>query len=215
MTDQTPAHGCTIDGQPAMPIRVDEYNQLIADLAALRAVARGYCPACGRGDAAPTADDWEQQRQRADRAEGECEHLRARLGSTIASIRLLKIYADGLDHGRQVDAANVARRIRRIVAGLDDRQPDNQLTAALRPTGGPAATQATETETTARVFAALHRSAEQDVSRVIDLYERWVKAGPPPLGTSVSRWWDARLIELHDAIAPPEPQPSTDQTKES
>jgi hypothetical protein len=31
----------------------------------------GYCPACGRGDAAPTADDWEQQRQRADRAEAE------------------------------------------------------------------------------------------------------------------------------------------------
>jgi hypothetical protein len=29
----------------------------------------GYCPACGRGDAAPTADDWEQQRQRAETAE--------------------------------------------------------------------------------------------------------------------------------------------------
>lgn len=64
---------------------------------------------------------------------------------------------------------------------------------------GPAAT---ERETTTRIFAALHRSAEQDVSRVIDLYERWVKAGPPPLGTSVARWWDARLIELHDAILP-------------
>ncbi|QCX81086.1 hypothetical protein C9F11_37515 [Streptomyces sp. YIM 121038] len=63
---------------------------------------------------------------------------------------------------------------------------------------GPAAT-----DTTARVFAALHRSAEQNVSRVIDLYERWLAAGPPPLGTSVSRWWDARLAELHDAILPP------------
>ncbi|MGW5582845.1 DUF6085 family protein [Streptomyces sp. NPDC003857] len=38
-------------------------------LAALRAVSRGYCPACGRGDAAPTVEDWEQQRQRADQAE--------------------------------------------------------------------------------------------------------------------------------------------------
>jgi hypothetical protein len=69
---------------------------------------------------------------------------------------------------------------------------------------GPAAA---ERETTTRVFAALHRSAKQDVSRVIALYERWVKAGPPPLGTPVSRWWDARLVELHDAILPPTEQP--------
>lgn len=69
MTDQTPAHGCTINGQPAMPILISEYNQLTAELAALRAVARGYCPACGRGDAAPTLADWEQQKQRADQAE--------------------------------------------------------------------------------------------------------------------------------------------------
>jgi hypothetical protein len=38
-------------------------------LAALRAVARGYCPACGRGDAAPSVADWEQQRKRAAQAE--------------------------------------------------------------------------------------------------------------------------------------------------
>lgn len=89
MTDPAP-HGCTIDGQPAIPVRVDEYNQLIAEtarleaelgdydqrvqqldaeLAALRQVARGYCPACGRGDAAPGVDDWERERKRADRAE--------------------------------------------------------------------------------------------------------------------------------------------------
>jgi hypothetical protein len=70
-------------------------------------------------------------------------------------------------------------------------------------------TEATEAEKTTRVFAALHRSAEQDVSRVIALYERWVKAGPPPLGASIARWWDARLVELHNAIRPP-----ADQTKE-
>ncbi|UUU21691.1 hypothetical protein [Streptomyces sp. DSM 40750] len=35
------------------------------------------------------------------------------------------------------------------------------------------------------------------------LYEQWVKAGPPPLGTSVSRWWDARLIELRAALDEP------------
>ncbi|WP_019328838.1 hypothetical protein [Streptomyces sp. TOR3209] len=58
-------------------------------------------------------------------------------------------------------------------------------------------------EKTARVFAALHRSAEDTVTRVIALYEQWVKAGPPPLGTSTARWWDARLVELHNAIQPP------------
>jgi hypothetical protein len=56
---------------------------------------------------------------------------------------------------------------------------------------------------TAAVLAALHRSAEADVSRVIDLYERWVKAGPPPLGASLARWWDMRLAELHNAILNP------------
>lgn len=44
------------------------------------------------------------------------------------------------------------------------------------------------------------RTAEANVQRVIDLYERWLKAGPPPLGTSIARWWDKRLLELHTAI---------------
>lgn len=48
--------------------------------------------------------------------------------------------------------------------------------------------------------AALHRSAEETVTRVIDLYEQWVKAGAPPLGTPMSRWWDRRLVELRGAI---------------
>lgn len=54
-----------------------------------------------------------------------------------------------------------------------------------------------------RTTAALARRSEADVQRVIALYEQWVKAGPPPLGTLMSRWWDARLVELHEAILPP------------
>lgn len=100
-------------------ITSDQLDTLYDQLAALRQIARGYCPECGRGDAAPTVADWERERQRADTAE---------------------------------------------------------------------------------------RAA---VARVSDLYEQWVKAGPPPLGTLTARWWDARLVELHDAIRPP-----TDQTKE-
>jgi hypothetical protein len=60
-----------------------------------------------------------------------------------------------------------------------------------------------------RITATLARDSEATVSRVIDLYERWVKAGPPPLGASLSRWWDQRLVELHDAILnPTKEQPS-------
>lgn len=80
------------------------------------------------------------------------------------------------------------------------------LCAALdgeQPTPAPAATEATELEKTARVLSALHRAAEDTVTRVITLHEQWVAAGPPPLGASLARWWDARLAELHNAIQPP------------
>lgn len=42
--------------------------------------------------------------------------------------------------------------------------------------------------------------AEAEVARVASLYEQWVKAGPPPLGVPMSRWWDRRLVELRGAI---------------
>jgi len=42
--------------------------------------------------------------------------------------------------------------------------------------------------------------AEAIRERVRALADQWVKAGPPALGTSVSRWWDARLIELNTAL---------------
>ncbi|MFD4788269.1 hypothetical protein ACFWN1_14660 [Streptomyces sp. NPDC058459] len=86
-----------------------------------------------------------------------------------------------------------------LPAGHTGRHANGNLTW---PT--PAATEATELETTARVLSALHRSAEDTVTRVITLHEQWVAAGPPPLGASLARWWDARLTEQHNAIHPPE-----------
>lgn len=53
----------------ASTITDTELDQLYNQLDTLRAVSRGYCPTCGRGDAAPTVTDWEQQKQRADQAE--------------------------------------------------------------------------------------------------------------------------------------------------
>jgi hypothetical protein len=44
---------------------------------------------------------------------------------------------------------------------------------------------------------------EATVERVRALRDRWVKAGPPPLGTPLARWWDARLIELNTALDEP------------
>lgn len=49
--------------------------------------------------------------------------------------------------------------------------------------------------------------AEAAVERARTLAARWIKAGPPPLGTSVSRWWDARLVELNAALDDPKDQP--------
>lgn len=42
-----------------------------------------------------------------------------------------------------------------------------------------------------------------DVTRIRALVGRWVKAGPPPLGVPIARWWDTRLAELHGAIHAP------------
>ncbi|MET8765500.1 hypothetical protein [Streptomyces sp. NPDC004658] len=66
----------------------------------------------------------------------------------------------------------------------------------------------------ARATATLARMADADMQRVIALYERWVKAGPPPLGASITRWWDTRLAELHAAILRPEEHEETDRCRE-
>ena len=58
-----------------------------------------------------------------------------------------------------------------------------------------------------RITAGIARDAEATVQRVIDLYERWVKAGAPPLGTSMSRWWDGHLVALRAALEPAKEQP--------
>lgn len=171
-------------------INDDDLDQLYNQLAALRQVARVYCPHCGRGDAAPTVTDWEQQKQRADQAEKERGEWEA------TAYRHAK-------HWRT--AAATVTRVHEALASFDGRgviaighvnldvPTAGEVLDAVRHALDPAATQATDTETTARV---------------IDLYERWVKAGPPPLGVPLARWWDARLAQLHAALD----QPKVDQT---
>jgi hypothetical protein len=110
--------------------------------AALRQVARGYCPDCGRGDAAPTVDDWEQQRQRADEAEGRLAHLQE---SSEAVGRYLTRTVDERNQLRATlaRAREAAAWIRRNYPALT--QANGRLTAALeQPAARPTATQATD-----------------------------------------------------------------------
>jgi hypothetical protein len=74
---------------------VDDYDEIDLagmlvtakdELAALRTVARGYCPACGRGDAAPTVADWEEQKQRAGFYEAALARIQALIDAHPAGI---------------------------------------------------------------------------------------------------------------------------------
>jgi hypothetical protein len=68
-----------------------------------------------------------------DQLYDDLEHARARLGSALACVRLLKIYAHALDRDGQVGSSDVARRIRSILTGLDDQAEPDDLTGYLAP----------------------------------------------------------------------------------
>lgn len=50
-------------------LRVPAIAEALTAVGAVADITRSYCPACGRGDAAPTTDQWLQERRRAERAE--------------------------------------------------------------------------------------------------------------------------------------------------
>lgn len=45
-------------------------------------------------------------------------------------------------------------------------------------------------------YALRAERVEAVLAAVTSLHERWVAAGPPPLGVPMARWWDKRLVEL-------------------
>lgn len=81
-------------------------------------------------------------------------------------------------------------------------QLGQDLTTLCTPTPGPGEEQGAPVDWQAVAVRREHE-LKTVLARLTALYERWVKAGPP-LGVSMSRWWDARLIELRDAITPPQ-----------
>jgi hypothetical protein len=50
--------------------------------------------------------------------------------------------------------------------------------------------------------------AKAAIARVRALRADWLSTGAPPLGTSIARWWDKRLIELAAALDQPQDQPN-------
>lgn len=66
------------------------------------------------------------------------------------------------------------------------------------PTEPPDSPPDTDTADTADITPA---DMTAGMSAVRDLLAHWRTAGPPPLGTSINRWWDRRLVELATALA--------------
>ncbi|NUU25241.1 MAG: hypothetical protein HOV68_27620 [Streptomycetaceae bacterium] len=99
---------------------------------------------------------------------------------TITSDQLdaLQLRAARMEHATR-QAAELAVRLEDAEAGITAaiRQRKEQESRALR--------------------------AEAAVQRVTALRDRWVQAGPPPLGTSINRWVDKRLAELNAALDEP------------
>lgn len=54
-----------------------QIKEQYARISELETVSRGYCPECGRGDCAPTVEDWDRERKRADAAEKRVGELEA------------------------------------------------------------------------------------------------------------------------------------------
>ncbi|MET9073906.1 hypothetical protein ABZX95_17400 [Streptomyces sp. NPDC004232] len=123
----------TLHGEQATKVA-----DLERQLAALRAVARGYCPACGRGDAAPTVADWETERQNAafwldqhKRARQSASDQRQRAKNAEAAVARVHHYADRLEAtaGNEFDPllAQIAAGIR---AALDQPAPTTAAQAS-------------------------------------------------------------------------------------
>jgi hypothetical protein len=143
----------------------NDLDALHDQLDALRAVARGYCPHCGRGDAAPTVQDWEQQRDRAefyeaavarmrDRAEVAGVHAaRAEARVRAADFTAAHWHQAALDRN-DIPAAHAIACIRAALKGetrpdqlgLDDAVHEAFRAALDEPAPGPATTRTTEGE---------------------------------------------------------------------
>ncbi len=133
-----------------------------------------------------------------DRARTEARHY-AESESADAAAGSYSLRAEGVEE-------QLARLRTRVQSAADEARGSMRdwLIDALADAADP------REPSTAQTFREQAARAEARLARVTDLYEQWVKAGPPPLGVSMSRWWDARLVELREAIH----EPADNQPKE-
>jgi hypothetical protein len=144
------------DRIPLAQLTKASLDALYDELAALRQVARGYCPACGRGDAAPTVADWERERQRAEEAEDRLAHLQAT--SEAAGIVLDRTAAERDALGREAD------RLRTDWVAQQERADQAER----------------ERDTARQSAAAIAAQRDRLRQRMNTLADRWDLEGPPP-----------------------------------
>lgn len=92
----------------------------------------------------------------------------------------------------------------------EESESQRQLRGA-REAFASATVRAAKAERAVNLLADSHRRAEKAeaaVARVRALHTDWLSTGAPPLGTSIARWWDKRLIELAAALDEPK-EPTT------
>lgn len=94
-----------------------ERDRITAELAALKEISRGYCPECGRGDAAPSVEDWERERHRAERLAAVVERVEFAQGE----IRSLATVAEMSRAGALSAAADM---LAHALAGVADADID-------------------------------------------------------------------------------------------
>ncbi|MFJ6061631.1 hypothetical protein ACIQHU_01180 [Streptomyces tendae] len=212
----------TAETNPEQPPAQTETEQLRDSVSALQTIVNRVREAVGTDEPAPIRESYRIRVLETRVSDAEYERNLAQERAEAAS-------RVGTRHMARAERAEGAlARTRRIAEEWHARAGENPETAQVWTSAANAVLASTSTElraerpspfessaraadeaaSTARVLSALHRSAEDTVTRVIDLHEQWVAAGPPPLGASLARWWDARLVELHDAIQP------ADQTTE-
>ncbi|ELP64164.1 hypothetical protein PV735_05435 [Streptomyces turgidiscabies] len=130
-------------------------------------------------------------------AAGNLRHVKAlvpeleQAQAAIGRVRAIKKAPSRSAHNTLANAQDEGwdQALDAVHAALDDQV--TSAAEAMTTAGTPVAT---------GLSNGIHRQVEADVQRVIDLYEHWLKAGPPPLGTPIARWWDKRLLELRQAV---------------
>lgn len=105
MTEPTPVHGCTIGGQPAMPILVAEYNQLVTRVAEAEQRLRNIAAGGPRADAVQ-AEIGEMIAQTHD--------LRDQLATRDAALARVRVECDRIEtmgNGTDIEADSIRRAI--------------------------------------------------------------------------------------------------------